>query len=479
VTLPPLWPHQIEGIRLAREAMRSHKRVVLQIPTGGGKTRLAVEVIRGAFDRGRPAVWLASRTDLVSQSFDVLERAGLAPGCIAAQCERPERPGLVQVASVQTLVARPDVAPPGDLVVVDECRHLGAGAERWAEVLDRWPNAYVLGLDATPERGDGTGLAPLFTHLIQVVSVRDLTLSGHLVPCDVVRPDRYLKQRGESGNKLAQDPVDAWIEHAAGRSGFMFSSNVEQAQEHAGRLNAKGVVTRCVHAKTPADERDAIFDGFRKKRIDCITNVYVCTEGIDLPRAEVCCLARGASTAGTVLQMVGRVLRVSSGKTKALLIDLPGITWLYGMPEDERLWSLDGRASQLVGQTCRVCGKPIDEYPCPHCGYEPDVKDAPNAIDQILNEKLAMVERLLSKSVEQQQELLTRWLVEAALRGRRSSSVVVRWNKLYPVPLDWKWYGKALHALTSDGNKVVAEWARGEMRRQAQSRGRKRGYASA
>jgi superfamily II DNA or RNA helicase len=70
--------------------------------------------------------------------------------------------------------------------------------------------------------------------------------------------------------------------------------------------------------------RDDAMDGFRTGRIDWLTNVHVLTEGVDVPNAEVCMLARSPQHSGTYLQMVGRVLRSADGKTEALLIDLPG-----------------------------------------------------------------------------------------------------------------------------------------------------------
>ena len=325
------------------------KRVVLQIPTAGGKTRVGETVVRSALPKGKRCMWMAHRTELIEQPYRVF--ADLSPGCIAPSLSFPRRPDSpLQIASIQTLVAmlaRGEPLPPADLIVVDECHHMGEGAGEWSKLLLFYAMAYVLGLTATPERGDGTGMAPMFERLIQVVSVRELTMAGHLVPCEVVRPGRYLRERGATGNKLAKDPVDAWLEHAGARSGFIFAASVEEAQEYAERLNGLGIVARCVHAKTPADERAAVVEGFRRGTVTVLTNVFVFTEGTDLPQASCCVLARGCSTAGMYLQIVGRVLRSAPGKSDALLVDLPGVSHLHGMPEDERVWR--GRSRELGG----------------------------------------------------------------------------------------------------------------------------------
>ena len=421
--------------------MRTVRRVVLQVPTGGGKTRLAVEVVRSALSRGRKVLWLAHRTELIEQAFRAL--AELEPGCIAASSDLPARPGApLQVASIQTLLARE--SPTADLVVVDECHHMGEGAGEWTKLLARYPLAYVLGLTATPERGDGTGLAPMFERLIQVVSVRELTMAGHLVACEVVRPGRFLRERGATGNKLAKDPVDAWLEHAGARSGFIFAASVEEAQEYAERLNGLGIVARCVHAKTPADERAAVVEGFRRGTVTVLTNVFVFTEGTDLPQASCCVLARGCSTAGMYLQIVGRVLRSAPGKTDALLVDLPGVSHLHGMPEDERLWRLDGRASSVAGLLCRVCGKPLEAYPCPSCGYEADAGDAPTSGTEIVNEPLAKFARMIAQGPEQRFETLVRWLKAAEAKNYKPGYVRHKWRAVYGEDVQSEMWARAL-----------------------------------
>jgi DNA repair protein RadD len=444
-----LWPHQIRGIELAREAMRLYRRVVLQIPTGGGKTRLGSSVAAMSLAKGRRVMWTAHRTELVGQAFDTLDAAGLSPGCIAAQCDRPARPGPLQVASLQTVLAREADAP--DLIVADECHHLGEGAEHWASLLKRYPLARVLGLTATPERGDGTGLAPLFEFLIQVVSVRELTTSGHLVACEVDRPDRYLRERGDTGNKLAQDPVKRYLEIGEGRQAILFASTVEEAQEYAQRLTDAGVTSRCVHAKTPADERVAMLDGYRRGTVRVLTNVYVLTEGTDLPMCSCIILASGCGTAGNYLQKVGRGLRVAGGKRDCLLIDLPGVSHLHGMPEDERLWRLTGKACVVSGQTCKVCSKPIEGYPCPTCGYAPEPEDGTQSSTEVLDVPMAKFARKIAEGPTQRWETLLRKLHQANMKGHKPTSVRHWWKAVYGEELSPTWYRAALAGLNGAG----------------------------
>jgi DNA repair protein RadD len=453
-----LWPHQEQAIARARDAFRAHQRVVVQVPTGGGKTRIGTEVVRSSVSKGRRVLWLAHRTELIDQAADTIESAGLPVGIVAASRRwRANETAAVQVASIQTLVAiskrstsaQVDALPPAsppDLIVADECHHLGEGAECWAALLEQYPKTRVLGLTATPERGDGTGLSPMFTQLVQVCSVRDLTSLAPddgkpLVPCRVSRPDRYLKRKGETGCPLAQDPIDAYLAEANGTQAFLFARTIDEAEAYAERFRAASVSAVAVSQRTSGEARKDALNGFRAGSVRVLCNVYVFTEGTDLPMAQTCILARGCSTAGTYLQMVGRVLRRHPGKRDALLIDLPGVSHLWQMPEDERVWRLDGRACVLASECtlCKVCGKPVEEppskeSPCPHCQYTGPAAAA-DGWDQngteVLDVPLSPYTRELAKGPQQRHETALRWAAAAAYRGNKPGWVRHRYREVY------------------------------------------------
>ena len=432
-----LRPYQLAAIDKVRASMRAgHMRVCLTVPTGGGKTIIGADIVRSAIGRGSRVVWLAHRTELVDQACATLHRMGLEIGALAASSVWPvNMTAPVQVASIQTLVARDTVRPAADLIVWDECHHAGEAAEEWVKLLDAYPKARVLGLTATPERGDGTGLAPIFSDLVVGVSVRQLTTDGHLVPCEVVRPDTWLRAGKQAGNPLAQEPLAAYLEHAPGRQGFLFARSVEEAQRYAAEFTASGIRTVAIHAGTPAEARAAALVGFRDGTVRMLSNVYVMTEGTDLPMASVCILARGAGTAGAFLQMVGRILRPAPRKTGALLIDLQGISHVHGMPEDERLFRLEGKAILKAGTVCRVCGQPIISYPCA-CGYEPELRESEGGGTEITGDKLAKFSRMIQQGPEQRRQTFERWLSAAKLKGHKPRSVGYKWRGVYGTPIE-------------------------------------------
>jgi superfamily II DNA or RNA helicase len=285
---------------------------------------------------------------------------------------------MVQVASVQTLSAQHKKGrqlPPASVLIADEAHHYAA--DDWGEILslirDRDGNTpALLGLTATPERGDGRPMGRdaggVFDTLIPVSSVRELQTLDVLVPCVTYAPDHKVKA-------LSREPVQAYQEHGAGERAFVFCGNVAHAESVAETFRAAGVPACTIHADTPWNLRAARLEAFRMqetmplRRVGsaepaplAICNVYTCTEGVDVPEASVCIIARGCGHHGMFLQMVGRVLRAAPGKERAILWDLRGVYHDHGLPECDRVYSLDGKAI--------VAAETKEEYPrkCTGCG---------------------------------------------------------------------------------------------------------------
>ncbi len=167
---PELRPYQIDVIARVRAAVADgQRRICLVAPTGSGKTIIVAEIVRSGVERGRRVLFLAHRRELVAQAAEKLFNVGLSAGIIQAGCT-PSPEYQVQIASVQTLHARAVRTrkidpPPADLVVVDEAHHVRARS--WRQILDLYPEAVVLGLTATPCRGDGRGLGNVFVVMVE------------------------------------------------------------------------------------------------------------------------------------------------------------------------------------------------------------------------------------------------------------------------------------------------------------------------
>ncbi len=156
---------------------RGIRRVLFVLPTGGGKTIVFCYIATEAARRGKRILILVHRQELVDQASRALKAMGVDHGVIAAGYRRTEAPA-VQVASVMTMV-RQLGEDSFDLLVIDEAHHAIAGS--WSRTVDGFPDAFVLGVTATPERLDGRGLRDRFDEMIVGPSVHDLISGGHLV----------------------------------------------------------------------------------------------------------------------------------------------------------------------------------------------------------------------------------------------------------------------------------------------------------
>jgi superfamily II DNA or RNA helicase len=182
---PFLRPYQRKVIdRVNAQVADGHRRLCVVAPTGSGKTVVAAVLIAEAVARSERVVFVAHRRELIEQTSRKLHAVGVDHGII--QAGYPVRPGVsVQVASIQTLHARALRSakielPPADLLFVDEAHHVRA--RTYAGLIEAYPDAVVIGLTATPCRGDGRGLGNIFQVLVECPSVATLTRAGYLVP---------------------------------------------------------------------------------------------------------------------------------------------------------------------------------------------------------------------------------------------------------------------------------------------------------
>lgn len=356
----------IDDVRAAYAAGRRSPCLVM--PTGAGKTIVAVAIILSALARGKRVLFLAHRKELIDQTVDKLTGSGLDLGMlrvIRAQHGWGSPTAPVVVASVPTLAgANWDASKPSaDLVILDELHHVAAISFR--RVVDAYPRAHFLGLTATPCRGDDRPLSDVCDALIIGPTVRQLIDAGHLVPVRVWSPNRQLNT-----SEIARTPLDAYREQCNGERAIIFCRDIAHAESEA-------VIWGCpvVHGKLPVKQRSEILAAFAHGKHQAITSVGVLTEGWDDPGCSVAIFARSIGHAGLYLQMSGRVLRPSPGKTKATILDLHGSCRdpNIGLPDDDRVFSLDGHGMPPIYrealQQCRRCGsmfKVADQ--CPYCG---------------------------------------------------------------------------------------------------------------
>jgi superfamily II DNA or RNA helicase len=391
----PLRPYQADAIQRARAAYRrGRQRILLVAPTGAGKTRMAVEIARGALAKGGKVLWLAHRSELLRQAYGALKREGVpeADLGIIAPWASYSRDARVQIASIHTLVAmrrRNAQLPKARVIVFDEAHHFAADEWRSVAAEVSEGGAACLGLTATPERGDGRAMGDLFDELIPVASIRQLQAMGVLVPVVTFSPAHRTLD-------LSEDPVAAHQRYAPGERAFCFCVTIAHAEQTELAFSEAGVPAATIHAQTPEQLRFALLEAFRTQSDAplraigsdaevplVLCNVYTLTEGVDVPEASCCILARGCGHPGMYLQCVGRVLRGAPNKTRAVLIDLRGSVHEHGLPEADRDYSLEGSAiterrsgKGTTVKNCEACGAVFERWrvtqdgkrQCPECG---------------------------------------------------------------------------------------------------------------
>jgi len=363
--------YQVEAIKRTRESWAAgHRAILLVAPTGAGKTVIFSAIAESAATKGGQGLVMAHRTELIDQAAEKLRALGVDVGIIKAGVT-PRR-AAVQVASTQTLLGRD--LPPASFVIVDEAHHYPREDTEWGSIVAAYKGATIFGFTATPERGDGAGLEQ-FDDLIVVAQPRQLIDQGYLVPVEVYRPDSVSKT-------LAMDPVEGYLKFGVvdgeRRKAIVFPGSIKAGEDIAHRLDRLGVPSACITQRTPPEVRALLIDRFRSGSILVLVGVHVLTEGLDVPDAYLAILGTKCASPGSLIQKTGRVMRPAPGKDHCRVLDLMGATWLHGLPDDDRDFSLVGKAisskASLPPQiTCDACGRVFrgDEFRdqmCPACG---------------------------------------------------------------------------------------------------------------
>jgi DNA repair protein RadD len=380
---------------------RGDRSILLVAPTGSGKTIIASAIVAGS---DRRVLMVAHRREIVNQTSDKLTACGVSHGIIQAGDEKKLRPtAAVQVASIQTLHARAIRSttmpmPLADLLIIDEAHH--ACAMTYQKVLGAYPDAIVLGLTATPCRGDGRGLGGIFKTMIECPQVPDLIEQGYLVKARVYAPvdpdlrgvktqagdyvEAQLAERMDR-DKLVGDIVTHWFKYGERRKTVAFACSVGHSIHIRDEFVRAGVCAEQLDGSTAIDERAAILSRLASGETEVVCNCMVLTEGFDLPDMGCIILARPTKKMGLFRQMIGRGLRPADGKSDVVVLDHSGAVFRHGLPEDYVAWTLspDLKATAPEHQKrqgsyesklieCSQCSAlRLGGQPCPHCGFLP------------------------------------------------------------------------------------------------------------
>ena len=358
-----LFDYQEDMKERIEKALRLHRSVMAQMPTGTGKTYLLTAVI-DSFVSNNPMekVWIvAHRRELVSQIDETVRKFHSYSASNTSSLL-----SSVKAVSIQWLSKHYDeIEEEPGMIVIDEAHH--ALAKTYKEMWERFPKAKFLGLTATPCRLNGKGFTDLFDVLVQSWDVPEFICKGRLATYDFVsiksdgvtqRLIDSLQKRGADGdyqNKemdmlLNKKPSIERLyrsleEFGKDRKGIVYAINISHAQKITKLYQENGVKAIAIDSKTPATERQQDIEAFKKGDIQVLVNVDIFSEGFDCPDVEFVQLARPTLSLAKYLQMVGRGLRVAKGKKNCVIIDNVGLYRVFGLPSQVWNWkaTFEGR----------------------------------------------------------------------------------------------------------------------------------------
>ena len=363
-----LFDYQEDMKERIEKALRLHRSVMAQMPTGTGKTYLLTAVI-DSFVSNNPMekVWIvAHRRELVSQIDETVRKFHSYSASNTSSLL-----SSVKAVSIQWLSKHYDeIEEEPGMIVIDEAHH--ALAKTYKEMWERFPKAKFLGLTATPCRLNGKGFTDLFDVLVQSWDVPEFISKGRLATYDFVsiksdgvtqRLIDSLQKRGADGdyqNKemdmlLNKKPSIERLyrsleEFGKDRKGIVYAINISHAQKITKLYQEHGVKAIAIDSKTPATERQQDIEAFKKGDIQVLVNVDIFSEGFDCPDVEFVQLARPTLSLAKYLQMVGRGLRVAKGKKNCVIIDNVGLYRVFGLPSQVWNWNAMFEGKLKVGK---------------------------------------------------------------------------------------------------------------------------------
>ena len=395
--------YQNTAVSSARESIVSgHKRPLIVLPTGSGKSLIYGEIINLAVSKGKTCLFLVHRRNLVRQFAETLDKHfGITAGVIMAG-EEFIQGNQVYVSTVQTYHRRMQLDElqynhffiDADIVLTDES-HTSI-SKRYQDIYSAYQDKVIIGTTATPVRADGRGLGEIYDDLISIIDVGELTEKGYLCPVKYYAPTEIdlSKIKLEMGDydkkaigakmdkpKLVGDVVQNWLKLAENRKTIVFAVNVKHSIHLRDEFIRAGIPAMHLDAKSGDDEREYAFKEMDEGRIKVICNVALYIEGMDVPDISCVVMARPTKSLGLFRQCVGRGLRPSPGKENLILLDFAGVISEHGYITDPVEWFLDGNEKAWKKKErekkdkqpmkCPTCHAIFEATThCPDCGSE-------------------------------------------------------------------------------------------------------------
>lgn len=398
-----LRPYQQQArVRIHAEWEAGRTRTLLVLPTGTGKTIVFASVAADQVRAGDRVLILAHRGELLEQAADKLQRStGLVSAVEKAESTCLDSWFRVVVGSVQTLqrTARLERFPQDyfGTIIIDEAHH--AITDGYRRILDYFDHAKVLGVTATPDRGDMRNLGEVFDSLAFEYKLTDAIKEGYL--CKIMAQTIPLKLDITSVTMSGGDyavgdlgtALDPYLEQIAaemaqrctGRKTVVFLPLIKTSQKFRDLLNAHGF--RAAEVNGQSDDRRQVLADFEADKYNVLCNSMLLTEGWDCPSVDCVVVLRPTKVRSLYSQMVGRGTRLSPGKTDLLLLDFLWMTDKHELCRPADLVCEDRTVARQMTENLAQTG-------CP--------EDIEEAAAQASEDVVAQREEALAKQLEEQ-----------------------------------------------------------------------------
>ena len=414
-----LRPYQEVAVSDACKALDKHNNTLVVAPTGAGKTIMLSALVGKRHKKGKRVLVLQHRDELVSQNKEKFERVNplISTSIVNGTVKHWE--GDAVFSMVQTMSRDRNLRdrPLFDMVVIDEGHH--AAAPTYTKVIDAVlkdnENAEIVGFTATPNRGDGKGLRGVFNNCAHQIELATLIREGFLVrPKSYVidlgvgdQLDRVTKRGKEydmeevaaimDRSVINERIVDEWKDKAGNRKTVVFCSTVLHAEHVCEAFLRAGIRADFVTGETPKEDRAEMLHDLEFGDLQVVVNVMVLTEGFDAPPVSCVVLTRPCSQKGTMVQMIGRGLRIvdpeiypDTIKTDCIVMDFGTSIITHGALDETA--NLDGSEKNAGGdaptKVCPECESEVASNTriCPICEHVFELREKSELIDFVMTE---------------------------------------------------------------------------------------------
>jgi superfamily II DNA or RNA helicase len=372
-----LRPYQQECIDAIKHEWfeEEHSRTLGVLPTASGKTIIAAGLIQDLIDSSKRVLFLAHRNELINQAYDKIKSfTGIECAIEKAEETSIGKDNKVVVGSIQTLCreSRLSKFPKDyfDMIIVDECHHILA--DSYMTILNHFNEARVLGITATPDRGDQKNLGQFFDskayEYTMAQGIKDGWLSpikAQMIPLQLDIHDVSITQgdynAGQIGSALEpylNQIALEMLKYCKDRKTVVFLPLVKTSQKFCDLLNLYGM--RAVEVNGNSKDRDQILADFEAGEYDVLCNSMLLTEGWDCPSVDCIIVLRPTKVRSLYQQMVGRGLRIAPGKKDLLLLDFLWMTERHDLCRPSVLVSKDADIAERVNQKIVDSGAGID-----------------------------------------------------------------------------------------------------------------------